>query len=125
MELKELESSLIGYYGKHQNENVQSTSIEYIKGTYTSQAYRTLLQEIMKTHPFNYGFPDVSAIEKASEYYFRKEQKSLRLTKPSNNEWAVKYEALTELERKEAEPLRGRWKDLLSKDVKHRTNSED
>lgn len=101
MELKELEDSLKAYYGKHQSDYVQDTTMEYISGNYTDKEYKSLLRAIMKSHPYNYGFPDVAAIEEAQDKLWKKEGKSLRKSN-TTGEWKDLSKPLTEEERKTA-----------------------
>jgi hypothetical protein len=126
MEIKDLEKALESYYGKHASNHVQQTTMDYIDNTYTYVAFQSLFREIMKTHPFNYGFPDVSAIEKASEYYYQKNNnKSLKKTQKPENEFTYKYEPLTDEERKQAEPEHEKFTEFMKEIVAKKTDKEE
>ncbi len=112
MEIKGFENGLIKYYGKHQSEHVAKVTMKYVESNYNKQDYSSLLQAVMKSHPFNYGYPDVAAIEEAQDKLWKKEGKSLRKSTTSN-EWTTTIAPLTEAERKEAESMRKDWENLL------------
>lgn len=82
MVIDQLKESLIKYYKAHQSEYVQKVVLRYISNQYDPKMYDQLLQAILKSHPFNYGFPDVAAVEEASEKHYKKEGSSLRKPKP-------------------------------------------
>lgn len=112
MELKELEKALVAYYNVHQSDYVQRTAMRYIDRQFDPAMFATLLQAILKSHPFNYGFPDVAAIEEAHERHYRKDGVSLRKPKPKTF-WEAEYEQVTEEQRKQSEEIRGKWLGLV------------
>lgn len=114
MEIEELTKVLIKYYGEHQSKFVFETAIRYIKSNYEKNNYNNLLQAIMKSHPFNYGFPDVCAIETAQSTLYVKEGKSIR-KQTTATEWTTNIEPLTEEEIKNAEQPRQEWEAFQKK----------
>ncbi len=126
MGLKDIERSLVGYYGEHQSKHVQATALKYIESTYTEEAYKTLLQEIMKTHPFNYGFPDVSAIEKASDYYYqRNDKKSLKKARSGSAEWTTQYIPLTDEQREASSEAHEQFLEMSKKIAAKKTVKDE
>lgn len=114
MEITDFENGLVKYYGKHQSKHVTKVTMKYVHSNYNKDDYSSLMQAIMKSHPFNYGFPDVAAVEEAQDKLWKKDGKLLRKTKASTD-WTEQYRPLTDDERKKAEPMRKDWKKLVGK----------
>lgn len=114
MTIDEFKTGLVKYYGEHQSGHVTKVTLKYVESNFDKAKYPALMQEIMKSHPFNYGFPDVAAIESAHDRYFKKDGKSIRKTKISTETWQSDIKPLSDDERKQAESNRNKWKDLVA-----------
>jgi len=114
MELRELEDKIVKYYDIHKSKYVQSVVMAYVKSHYDKKNYDSLLQSIIRSHPFNFGFPDVCAIEDAQDKLYIRDKKSLRKSQTSSD-WKIPIKPLTEEERKEAEPMWKDWKKFVGK----------
>ena len=124
MEIDSLKDSLIRYYKEHQSDYVQKVAIRYIQSQYDQMYYEQLLQAILKSHPFNYGFPDVAAIEEAHDKMYKRDGVSIRKPKPKS-EWSQEEKPLTEEERQEAEANREKWNEMLKQAERHSNVKKD
>ena len=114
MELKGFISGLEKYYGEHGSKHVQKVTIAYVKSHYDEINYEKLLQSILKSHPFNFGFPDVCAIEDSQDKLYKRDGRQLRKI-CSSIEWKDETKPLTDKEREFAEPMRKDWNLLVNK----------
>ncbi len=124
MTINDFESGLEKYYGKHQSQHVSKVTMKYVLSNYEENNYSSLMQAIMKSHPFNYGFPDVAAIEEAQDKLWKKENKSLRKKKTSS-QWAGDYEPLTDKEREEAAKEHEKFLEFAKRIVNDKSITED
>ena len=85
--IESFKTSLIKYYGEHDNEHVEKVTIAYVNLHYDKHNFENLLQAIMKSHPVKWGFPDVSAIEDSQDNLFKRENKSYKKVVLSSNSW--------------------------------------
>ncbi len=99
---------LVEYYGEHTNEYVKKITIQYVQKTYNSKYLGLLLTAIMKNHPYKYGYPDVSAIEKSHTVQVRDGGKVLK-NQLSDEEWHTNIAPLTEQEKQDAVKPREEW----------------
>ena len=98
MKIDEFKTGLVKYYGEHQSAHVTKVTLKYVESNYDENNYPNLMQAVMKSHPFNYGFPDVAAIEEAQDKLWKKDGKTLRKTR-SSTEWTGESLPLTDEER--------------------------
>ncbi len=103
MTTEQLKKCLEDYYGKHDNETVTTYVERYINSNFQQKDFRILLEAVLKTHSVNFGFPDIKAIEKASE----KENIVKKIS--DKNVWKEQYKPLTDQERKQADKSRNEW----------------
>jgi hypothetical protein len=114
IDIKEFNRMLTEYYSEHVNEYVKNMTLQYVDKTYNKNKLGYLFTAIIKSHTFKYGYPDVSAIEKAHNLYTKNGGNDLR-NPGSHNEWKVKSKPLTEEDRKSAKAEHDRFLEFSKK----------